>query len=174
MNDFLNTVNQRSGQTIQRCYYCKKCASGCPVVSYYDYLPYELFRMAQFGLKKKVLGSAIIWICSTCGTCATRCPNDIDIVKTMDTLKEMSIEEGIKAGENKIKLFHVLFLNSLRRFGRLHEATLLGFLKLRTGQLFKDMGLGMNLMKKGKLRLTPTKIEGREDIKQLFKKVGVK
>lgn len=171
MNDFLNTINQRSGQTIQRCYFCKKCASGCPVLSYYDYYPYELFRMVQFGLREEVLGSSTIWICSACGTCTARCPNDIDIVKTMDTLKEMSIEEGIKAGDSKIRLFHNLFLSCTKRFGRLHEATLLGFLKFRTGDLFKDIGLGAKLMKRGKLPLFPTKIKGTEEIKEIFRKI---
>lgn len=173
-DDFLAVVARKSGQTLQRCYFCKKCASGCPVASYYDYLPYELFRMAQFGLKKEVLSSAVIWICSTCSTCAVRCPNDIDIVKVMDTLKEMSIEEGIKAGENRIKLFHLLFLGSLKRFGRLHEVTLLGLLKFRTGQLFRDLRLGMNLMRKGKLSLFPTRIKGRRELKKILKKAGLK
>lgn len=168
--DFLNIVNERSGQTIQRCYFCKKCASGCPVASFYDYLPYQIIRMAQFGMKNAILRSRTVWLCSTCGTCATRCPNDVDLVKVMDTLKEISIEEGAKAGQREIKLFHNLFLSSIRQFGRLHEASLLGFLKFKTGDLFKDLLLGMKLIKKGKIPLFPTKIEGISEIRELFKK----
>lgn len=165
--DFLDVVNQRSGQVIQRCYFCKKCATGCPVVSYYDYLPYELFRMMQFGLKEEVLKSSTLWLCSTCGTCTTRCPNNIDIANVIDTLKEISVEEGIKAGERDIKLFHLLFLDNIRRFGRIHEATLLGLLKFRTGNIFKDLILGFKLFKKGKLKLKPERIEGKDEIRLL-------
>ena len=83
---FLDTVNERSGQLIQRCYYCKKCAGGCPVAAFYDYLPYQVLRMAQAGLKDELLTSTAIWLCATCGTCAVRCPNDIDTGKVADAL----------------------------------------------------------------------------------------
>jgi len=164
-------VNRRSGQQIQLCYHCHKCGAGCPVASFMDYMPDRLFRMAQLGLRRQVLSSSTIWLCSACHTCATRCPNDIDVTGVMDTLKEMALEEKIKSRQKVAACFHKAFLANLRRFGQLHEASLMAVLKLKTLNLFSDMKLGMRMFVKGKIALFPKRIKGRKELRKLFKEI---
>ncbi len=87
--------------------------------------------MIQMGMRREVLGSRAIWLCVSCETCGTRCPNEIDIGVLMDSLREMAIEEGIPAQERNILLLHQAFVQSIRRGGRVHEATMLIDYKLK-------------------------------------------
>jgi hypothetical protein len=43
-------------------------------------------------------------------------------------------------------------------------------LKLKTKQLFKDMDLGWKMFRKGKLRLLPSRVKKRAEIRALFNK----
>ncbi len=168
---FLEVVNRRSGEQVQLCYHCHKCGAGCPVASFMDYTPDKLFRMAQLGLKRQVLSSTTIWLCSACHTCATRCPNDIDVTGVMDTLKEMALEEKIKSPQKVAARFHKAFLANVKRFGQLHEASLMAVLKLKTLNLFSDLKLGLKMFLKGKIALFPRRIKGRKEIRKLFKEI---
>ena len=168
---FMEAVNAQSGQQIQLCYHCHKCGAGCPVVSFMDYTPDRLFRMAQLGLKRQVLSSSTIWLCAACHTCATRCPNDIDVTKVMDSLKEMAQKEKIKASRRIAPLFHRAFLSNLRRFGQIHEASLMAVLKLKTFSFFRDVMLGLKMFRKGKIVLLPKRTKGRKQIRKLFKEI---
>lgn len=168
---FMDAVNARSGQKIQLCYHCRKCGAGCPVASFMDHTPDKLFRMAQLGLKRPVLGSATIWLCSACQTCATRCPNDIDVTGVMDTLKEIALEEKVRSRQKVAPLFHRAFLSNVRTFGQIHEASLMAALKLKTLNLFSDLRLGLRMFRKGKISLLPKKVKGTKQIRKLFKEV---
>jgi len=142
-----------------------------------DYTPDQVIRMVQFGLKERVLNSSTIWICASCEACATRCPNEINIVGVMDTLRQLALkEEGVKEGN--IPKFHSIFLRSIHTTGKVHELSLiLGYL-LTTRDIFKirkllgDMMLGLKMFKKGKLALLPSKIERPEEVKHIFKLTG--
>ena len=88
-NSFLSEVNQASGETIQACFQCQKCSAGCPVAYAMDILPNQMLRHIQYGHRERVLSSKTIWICASCYTCSVRCPNNIDIAKIMDTLRNL-------------------------------------------------------------------------------------
>ena len=168
---FREALNARSGQQIQLCYHCHKCAAGCPVVSFMDYTPDRLFRMTELGLRRQVLGSRTIWLCSACHICATRCPNDIDITTVMDTLKEMALGEKIKSRLSVAAIFHRAFLSNLRMFGQLHEASLMAALKLMTLNFFSDLKLGMKMFRKGKIAIVPKRVRGTREIRKMFKEI---
>jgi heterodisulfide reductase subunit C len=122
------------------------------------------------GMKEAVLGSSAIWLCVSCETCGTRCPNDIDIGVLMDTLREMSIKEGVHPKEKNIHLLHEAFIQSIKRGGRVHEATMLIDYKLRSKDFFTDLVSGMVLFLKGKIPLFPKFIKGRKEIKRIFER----
>lgn len=168
---FMETVNRRSGEQVQLCYHCHKCGAGCPVASFMDYTPDKLFRMAQLGLKRQVLSSSTIWLCSACHTCATRCPNDIDVTRVMDTLKQMAVVQKVKSSQRAAAVFHKAFLSNLRRFGQIHEASLMAVLKLKTLNLFSDLKLGLRMFMRGKIALLPKRVKGRKEIRRLFKEI---
>ena len=83
------------GEKIPTCMQCGICAGSCPVSHEMDYSPRELVRMVQLGLKKEVLSSNTIWICTTCFSCSVRCPRGIHPTELMETLKPIAIAEGI-------------------------------------------------------------------------------
>jgi heterodisulfide reductase subunit C len=169
---FLGVVNQRSGELIQLCYHCHKCTAGCPVAFAMDYGPDRVLRMIQFGLKEEVLSSSDIWICASCETCGTRCPNEIDIAPVMDALRQIAIEEGFPTKEGKVPLFHNLFLSIVKRLGRMHEASLMGLYKLLSGDLFSDLPKGVKMILKGKIPLFPHRIKGSDEVKEIFERSG--
>ncbi len=171
---FAEEVMGRSHAKLERCYQCQACSSGCPVAFAFDYAPHRLLRMVQFGLKDRVLDSQTVWLCASCETCATRCPNDIGIVHVMDTLRDIAIREE-RTAQTKLPLFHNTFLGEIRRHGRIHELTLIIQYTFASGEIFhvrkllKDALLGARMFAKDKLVPLPKKIKGIGIVKSIFR-----
>jgi len=147
---FAREVKEASQAHLERCYQCFACSSGCPVAYAMDYTPHQIIRMVQLGLKDRVLDSSTIWLCASCETCATRCPNDIDIVLVMDTLRQMALREG-RTQQTKLPLFHTTFLAGIKSNGKIHELMLILRYMLLSGDIFNfkklpsDMVLGAKM-----------------------------
>ncbi|MDD2695468.1 MAG: 4Fe-4S dicluster domain-containing protein, partial [Anaerolineales bacterium] len=165
---FLEELNRLSGQTIQLCYHCHKCTAGCPVASEMTYGPDRVLRLAQFGEKELLLTSHDIWLCASCETCGTRCPNEIDIARVMDALRAMALASGAQIAEADAIKFHKIFLAVVEKMGRMHEASMLVAYKLWTRHLLADMDSGVLMMMKGKVPLVPELIKGRQGVKRIF------
>lgn len=154
--DMILDVDRRSAQKVELCYHCHKCTAGCPVVDAMEYGPDRILRMIALGQREEVLSSGDIWLCAGCYTCATRCPNDIDIAAIMDALRQMALLAGYQVGERDALLFHRLFLGVVERLGRSHEAAMLGLFKVLSHVPFlNDMGAGVGLFLRGKVPLLP-------------------
>ncbi len=83
------------GEHIRRCFSCGTCTAGCPVRQVTErYNPRKIIRMALLGMKKEVLSSQFIWLCSSCYTCYERCPQDVRIPELMNALKNIAVREG--------------------------------------------------------------------------------
>jgi heterodisulfide reductase subunit C len=92
--EFVRDVEEISGQDLLDCNQCGKCSAGCPVASAMDLLPSQVIRQAQLGIEE-VLASRTIWICASCLTCVARCPKGIDLPRTMEALREISLRKGV-------------------------------------------------------------------------------
>lgn len=102
MKTFLEEVNEKiNGVPIQRCYHCRKCTAGCPMAVAMEHNPNRVVKMIQMEKREEVLASGTIWLCVSCETCITRCPNEVDIARMMDVLRQMAIETGVGAKEKK-------------------------------------------------------------------------
>jgi len=165
---FLTEIENRSGEKVSRCYQCRKCTNGCPLAFAMDWMPNQVIRAVQLGLAKEILGSETIWVCASCQTCTTRCPNDIDIAHLMDTLRQFSRESEVPAAQPKIVKFHQAFLDSVRRHGRLFELGMVGRYKLASRDFFSGTRLGLEMVRKGKLKFLPAGIKGKREIRQMF------
>ncbi len=177
---WLAEIGKSSGENTSICYQCKTCSSGCPVAFAMDLLPHQIIHMIQMGLKDEVLKSASIWLCVSCESCTTRCPNNINVAKIMDALRMASIKSGLKLGEKRPSVFHDSVLSSIKNTGRLYELGMIGMYilksgdlvsNIKSGSLLADAKVGWKLFKNGKLKLFPKKIKGRREIKKLFKKL---
>lgn len=163
-------VREKSGQDILACYHCRKCTVGCPAAVFMDIPPNAIHRMIQYNQKKEILRSSTIWLCAACETCGTRCPNDIDIDKVMDALKQLALKEGIKSGEKLVTAMHQAFLSGIRKRGRMHEISLIRDMRMKGGGYFKDMKLGITMFRKGKLSLWPEKVKNIKEVRRIFEK----
>ncbi|MBN2333781.1 MAG: 4Fe-4S dicluster domain-containing protein [Deltaproteobacteria bacterium] len=171
---FLEQVVARSGQPVNLCYQCRKCTLGCPTVDDFDYPPNMVMRMIQLGMKDELLRSKAIWMCVSCETCGTRCPNGIKTAPVMDVLREMCLQEGIAPADQVTVDFHRAFTGSIRTFGRIHEATMLMQYKMKTRNFTTDVDVGLKLFLKGKIPILPKKSKNIKKIKEIFDKSGVK
>lgn len=171
--EFSQEIMERSHLQVSKCLQCLKCSCGCPIAAWMDYRPNQINRMIQMGHRERVLGSSTIWLCVGCQTCLSRCPMKIDIPHLMDSLREIAIKEKIPSQQPKITMFHQLFLNSVKRWGRVHELELIGLYKLKSGNLFQDMKAGRKMFLNGKLNILP-EIGGRKDVRKIFSQSIIK
>jgi heterodisulfide reductase subunit C2 len=165
---FVEEINELSEQTIQLCYHCHKCTAGCPVATEMEYGPDRILRMVQMGEREQLFKSHDIWLCAGCETCGARCPNQIDIARVMDALRQLALSSGYSMAEPDAVKFHKLFLFVVQNMGRMHEATLLVAYKLWTMNLLADMDSGAVMFVKGKVPLIPHPIKGRKEVKKIF------
>ena len=88
-------AGQPGGEKIAACFACRTCMASCPVTAVNDtFNPLKIIRMALYGLKKEVLGSDFVWLCSSCYACQERCPQGVSITEFMTLLKNIAISEG--------------------------------------------------------------------------------
>ncbi len=160
------------GIEVQACYQCGRCSSGCPVSNFFDLNVMEIVRLASYGFEDQLLKSSTIWLCAACETCASRCPNDIEIAALMDVLRELALRKGIQPAEQRIPVFHKCFLDSIKHWGRAYEIGMIGSYKIRSGDLMGDMKLGLDMFRKGKLSLFPHSIKDKSEIKKIFSGKG--
>ncbi|UCD58612.1 MAG: 4Fe-4S dicluster domain-containing protein [Candidatus Hydrogenedentota bacterium] len=166
----LEEVEDKAHTKVSSCFQCLKCSSGCPIAYEMDYLPAQIIRMVNLGMLDEVLKSRTIWVCASCETCTTRCPNDIDIAHVMDTLREMALHSGKAESEEDLRRFHESFLSAIKTWGRVHELQMIGTYKLKTRRFMEDADIGMAMFKRGKIKLIPESIKGRKAVRKLFKK----
>jgi hypothetical protein len=93
----------------------------------------------------------------------------IDIAGVMDVLRERALAEQVDILEPDILNFHREVLNSIERYGRTHKIEIMMRYKLKTRDLISDWAVGMKMLAKRKLDLTPSRVERIGDVKKIFK-----
>jgi len=159
-----------SGQNVNLCYQCSKCGAGCPVAYALDYSPVQLIHAIRLGLDDLVLNSRTIWLCASCETCTTRCPQDVEVAKVMDAAKIIAVRRGVRPALPRVSAFHRATLGNIRSHGRMYELGLIIGLKLRTREFSKDAALGIGMLRRGKLKLWPG-FKGSRTTRRIFRRV---
>ena len=167
---FLEEVQHRSGTPVGACFQCHKCSTGCPVAPETDWLSSQIIRLVQLGEESEVLGSRAIWLCASCEACTTRCPMGIDVAGVMDTLRILAVERKADVADARGKEFNRSFLGSVRRHGRVFELGMLTAYKLRSGDLFSDVGKFPKLLAKGKIALLPHRSGDAKHVGEIFRR----
>lgn len=171
---FLERVSALSHQKISACYYCLRCSAGCPSAFAMEFTPAQVLRMVQLGQKDALLKSSAIWLCIGCETCGSRCPNQIHAGAVMDALRQLSVADGVPAGEQKIFRLHQSFLDSIKWWGRLHELSMLVEYKLLSRDLIADLDMGAKMFLVGKIHPLPKRIRGIKEVDRLYRKQGTR
>jgi len=165
---FRNRIKERSGEDVSRCIQCGKCTAGCPISPEMDLQPNQVIHLIQINDHEAVLRSSTIWLCASCQTCSVRCPDNIDVAGIMDSLRKLALEEKVPLGEEQGVKFNELFLDSIRKRGRVNEMEILLHYHLATHQPFKDTYLGLMMLAKRKLSFSGRKIKEVGKIKEIF------
>ncbi|MCK4576715.1 glycine cleavage system protein GcvH [candidate division WOR-3 bacterium] len=88
-------AKQPGGENIKVCFGCGICTASCPVREIDEtYNPRKIIRMALLGMRDVVLKSDFIWLCSTCYTCAERCPQGVRFTDVINAIKNIAVQEG--------------------------------------------------------------------------------
>lgn len=167
---FLKLVLEESGENILACYQCHKCASGCPVADKTDYTNDKLIRLIQLGDEETALKAKHLFTCVSCYTCSIRCPNDINGARLVEALKTIAGKKNIPPAKPDVKEFHNIFLKSVRRFGRVNEAELMGLYSMKTGFDWGIMLKSPTMFFKGRLHLWGGRIKGLKVVRKLMDK----
>ncbi|MGB6421238.1 MAG: heterodisulfide reductase-related iron-sulfur binding cluster [Anaerolineales bacterium] len=150
-------IQDELGQNVYLCYQCVKCSSGCPVAEFFDWQPNQIMRALQLGQEDIALQSETPWLCASCQTCTTRCPQDLDIAGIMEFLTREALERGIKPPVTEVKIFNDAFMREVRIWGRAYEPGLMVEMKLRDpGSMFNDIDLYTRMLKKMKVSFIPS------------------
>ena len=119
-------IQDACGENVNLCYQCKKCTAGCPVVEHFDLSPHRLMRALQLGQRDMVLHSKTVWLCAACEACSTRCPQGLDLPRTVDALRIIATREGVEPAVRPVPAFYAAALRGIKMFGRMYEAGLMG------------------------------------------------
>jgi len=167
---FVREVEREAGRMVSRCYQCRKCTSGCPVSHVMDYQCHEIIRLVQLGARDVALRSRAIWLCASCKTCRERCPNDVDPATVMDTLKVLAVAGGVPLGRRRVRSFHRAFLTTVALLGRAHELGSIALYAAGAPAAAGDLGLGLRMLSRGKLKLLPEAVRGRREVAAIFRR----
>ena len=96
-NDLAEKIRAQTGENVYLCYQCVKCTAGCCLAEFFDLAPNQVMRAAQLGLDDTVLHAKTPWLCASCQTCTTRCPQGIDVARVMDFMVMEALARGIPA-----------------------------------------------------------------------------
>jgi heterodisulfide reductase subunit B len=155
-------IRKETGQNVYLCYHCVKCTSGCPLVDHFDLAPNQVMRAAQLGMEQLISDSLTPWLCASCQTCTTRCPQGIDVARVMDFLVGEAMEKGVESKVPEVALFNKVFLRDVDILGRSYELGLIVEMNLRTGKPLKDLDLGLGMIRHGKINLLPSYVRRRK------------
>ena len=181
----LQEVMERSGQDLNACYQCRRCAAGCPVGDVTGVTPDRLIRMIVLGDREGAMNNRLVWQCVACYTCGTRCPNSIHTARITEALKQMVKEAHMKPLSPKVANFHNSFVASTSHFGRLNELEFMGMYEIKNAkdelrgggglkavieELKNQARLGKQMMKLKRMHFGMDKVKGLSEVKRLYNK----
>lgn len=172
-HDFLDEIyTLPGGQQIKKCIQCGTCSGSCPMGAVMDHAPRKIFSLIRAGFRDEVLDSNTIWLCSSCYTCAVRCPKEIKITDVMYALKRLAVKEGHTRGKKAVVLSKN-FVKMVDKYGRNHETELMTRYILGADLFgaFHFIPQGWALFSNGRLPLKPHGMKNIGQLRAIMKKV---
>lgn len=171
--NFLDLVeaNTPGHSNLNMCIQCGTCGGSCPSGADMDHTPRQIFAMVRAGMKDEVLKSNAPWYCVSCYFCMVRCPQEVHITDIMYTLKRMAIHEGM-ASENTAVDWSSTFMGYVEKNGRSFEFGLATrqYLRHRPMSVSQTATMGLGMLTKGRMDMTPHKIEGIGQLQSILKR----
>jgi len=156
---------------LEMCIQCGTCGGSCPSSADMDHTPRQLFAMLRAGMREDALKSNTPWICVSCYHCVVRCPQNVHIADVMYTLKGMAIEAKLYQDSTGPD-FSQTFVDMVEEYGRGFEFGLATrhYLKHFPLRLPSMAPMGLGLLTKQRMSITPTRIKGIKQLKAILKR----
>lgn len=134
-----------------------------------NHTPRQLFAMIRADMREDVLRSNTPWYCVSCYYCTVRCPQEVHIPDVMYTLKSMAIKAKLY-DDSTAPDFSQTFIGYIENFGRSFEFGLATrhHLKHRLRQVPSMVPLGLGMLSRGRMDLTPSRIEGMDQLRAIL------
>lgn len=169
----LGEVSHRTAgvSRLEMCIQCGTCGGSCPSEADMDHTPRMLFAMLRAGMRKAALMSNTPWICVSCYHCVVRCPQNVHIADVMYTLKGMAIEAKLYQ-DSTAPDFSQTFVDMVEEYGRSFEFGLATrhYLKHFPLRLPNMAPMGLGMLSKHRMNITPTRIKGIGQLKAILKR----
>jgi len=158
------------GEQLYGCIQCGNCSSTCPLSPYMDYTPRKVIAMVKAGFREEVLSNRTVWLCASCYSCMVECPKGIKITDIMYALKREAILNKIYPKRFTIPAMARSFYDTVKHSGRSNETALLLRYYFRTNifSALSYVGVGLKLLKKGRLVIFEKKMKGIHDFKKML------
>jgi heterodisulfide reductase subunit C len=161
------------GEAVAACIQCGTCTGTCPTARDMDYTPREAMALIRAGYRDRVLSSNMIWMCASCYACYVKCPKEIKLTDFFYKLKQLAMREGFSNPASKrAEVLARKFAGNVRSLGRNNEMWLLlkYFLSTNLFSALKYAGMGLSLLRTGRLELLPRKSKSAGDVGKIVAK----
>ena len=154
---------------LEMCIQCGSCGGSCPSSADMDHTPRQLFAMVRAGMREEALSSNTPWICVSCYLCVVRCPQEVHIADVMYTLKSMAIRTKLYKDATAPD-FSATFVDMVETYGRSFEFGLATrhYLKHFPLRLPGMAPMGLGLLTKQRMDITPNRIERIDELKRIL------
>ena len=162
-DDFLEELYaEPGGEQARSCAQCGMCAASCPSIGLMEYSPRKLIALLRAGRADKVLSSNTMWVCASCYLCAVRCPKEVNFPELMHALSHLTIRHGYATEAFRTSTMYSLFVDSVKRNGRVHELGLISSFYLRTNPFsgMKFLTMSLKMLRRVRISLRPARIKG--------------
>ncbi len=167
-------ANTPGDSRLSMCIQCGTCGGSCPSGPDMEHTPRAIFQMIKAGARESVLRSNTPWYCVSCYYCTVRCPQEVHITDIMYTLKRMAIQEGYykESSASEAPAFSETFIDYVDNYGRSFELGLATRYHLRYNPLgmMSMATMGMGMLRRGRMDLTPKRIKGLDGLKAILAK----
>jgi len=156
---------------LQMCIQCGTCGGSCPSGPDMDHTPRQIFAMIRADMESEVMASNTPWYCVSCYFCMVRCPQEIHIPDIMYTLKSMAIEANLYE-EHVAPDWADSFVGYVETYGRSFEFGLATrhYLRHQPLHLLGKAQMGLGMLSKDRLELTPTKIDNIDQLRAILQR----
>jgi len=105
--NLIKEVEARGGKNARLCFQCGTCTAGCPMGQRSGLRVRTVMRKANLGMRE-VLDDPDLWLCTTCYTCADRCPRRIMATDAIIALRNIATQQH-KVPMSMIKIMGAIY-----------------------------------------------------------------
>ncbi len=97
--NFVQELKKYGAANTEACFNCGNCTAVCPLTSDKHPFPRDMIRLAQLGLKDRILESTDPWQCYYCGQCTETCPRGAEPAETMMAIRRWVTAQYDRSGQ---------------------------------------------------------------------------